>query len=89
VADKDDITDAIEDITTTTRPGPNCWATRLPEDAYEFLLLLEKLERDPIEQVDRKIAAGKFWKLFRIDVSAGKMLHHLNQGCSCKWGRDY
>lgn len=87
--DKHAIDNALKAITEEVYRGRGCWATRLPEEAFEFLLLIERLEADPTQTVSRMVASRKFEELFGIEVNNKTLGSHLNKGCSCHKERDY
>ncbi len=85
-------TAALEEI-SAPRNNNTCWATKLPEEAWEFLSAVEELAK--AGTINRRVAAAKFNKLFEIEgkaVSPGMVENHLNKnktGCTCWKGRDY
>lgn len=86
--DEQQIAEALADVVKRSPSPQKCWAQYLDEEPFQFLLALEKLEREG-DYVGRAKATEKFADLFGIDISRGQMSYHLIKSCSCKKERDY
>jgi len=91
---KEDQLAALEEISVPPDNNSLCWAKKLPDDALDFLIVVEQMRQDG-KIVNKKIVAVKMNELFDIPGKAinqdmvGRHFAPEGKGCVCWKDRDY
>ena len=91
---KEELKAALEEISVPSVNNSQCWAKKLPEDGFEFLIAVEKMYQDG-KIVNRRTVAVKLNELFDIPgkaINQGMVDRHFarpGKGCVCYKERDY
>ncbi len=85
---------ALEEISVPPANNSRCWVKLLPDDAFQFLKVVEQMFRDG-KIVNRRVVAAKLNELFDIPgrpINQGMVDRHFarqGKGCVCWKERDY
>lgn len=88
---KNEVEEALSELVDAEKEStPRCWASKISDEAKEFLYSIEQFEMEG-KSIPRKKAAAKFNELFDLyrEITGTMISNHLVKSCTCSRFRDY